>query len=62
MNVQGQNFEFINLMFFRQILENKAVWVIGTYLQYAWAEKFQKKIILKIEKLFGHGRLCYRAN
>ena len=56
------NFEFISLMFSKHLMENEAVWLIGTYLHYAWVEKFQKKKILKIEKFIGHARLCYRAN
>ena len=49
-------------MFSKHFMENEAVWLIGTYLHYAWVEKFQKKKILKIEKFIGHARLCYRAN
>ena len=56
------NFEFINLMFPKYVMENEAVWMIGTYIEYAWIEKVQKKRNINVEKLIGHFKLCYRAN
>lgn len=44
------NFEFINLMFTKHLMESEAVWLIGTWIQYAWTEKIQKKRNVGIEK------------
>ena len=44
------NFEFINLMFTKHLMESEAVWLIGTWIQYTWTEKIQKKRNVGIEK------------
>ena len=56
------NFEFISLMFSKDTMEDEAVWLIGTFLHYAWIEKILKKRTLRLDKFIGHARLCYRAN
>jgi hypothetical protein len=38
-------------------MENEAVWLIGTYIQFAWVEKLQKKRFVSIEKFIGHAKL-----
>ena len=59
---QTSNFEFINLMFSKHLMENEAVWLIGTFIQYAWVEKLQRKRNVGIEKFIGHVKMCYREN
>ena len=59
---QTFNFEFINLMFSKHLMENEAVWLIGTFIQFAWVEKLQKKRFVSIEKFIGHAKLCYKEN
>ena len=56
------NFEFINLMFSKHLMENEAVWLIGTFIQFAWTEKFQKKRNVELKKFIGHAKLCYKEN
>ena len=56
------NFEFINLMFSEHLMENEAVWLIGIFIHFVWAEKLQKKRFVSIEKFIGHAKLCYKEN
>ena len=48
-------------MFSKHLMENEAVWLIGTFIQYAWVEKLQRKRNVAIEKFIGHVKICYRV-
>ena len=59
---QTSNFEFINLMFSKHLMENEAVWLIGIFIHFVWTEKLQKKRFVSIEHCIGHAKLCYKEN
>ena len=48
------NFEFLNLMFERHLMDNEAVWIIGAFLEFTWIEKMMKRIHVKIHQLIGY--------
>ena len=56
------NFEFINLMFTKHIMDKEAVWLIGTYLDLVWSEKFKRRKFVKLSHLIGHVKLQYKSN
>ena len=56
------NFELLNLIFVKHLMDYEVVWLLGTYLELVWVEKIQKKKYLKINHLIGHTRLRYQAN
>ena len=56
------NFEFINLMFVKHFWDKEIIWLLGSYIELAWAEKFQKKRKVKLNHLIGHLKLRYQAN
>ena len=55
------NFEFINLMFDKNFMDREAVWMIGTFVELVWVEKFQKKRKVKIDHLIGFMKLKYQS-
>ena len=54
------NFELLNLMFGKDIMDMEAVWLVVTYVEFVWTEKFMRNKIVKLEYLMGHIKLCYR--
>ena len=56
------DFEFIHLMFTKHFMDNEAVWLIGTFVEFVWVEKVQRKRLIKIDHLIGHIQLRYKAN
>ena len=54
------NFEFLN--FAKNLMDNEAVWLIGTFIQLVWVEKFQRKINVKISHTIGTLKMLYKAN
>ena len=56
------NFEFLNLMFVKHLMDNEAVWLIGTFIELVWVEKFQKKRNVKINHVIGTLKLKYKEN
>ena len=56
------NFEFISLMFEKHFFDKEVVWLIGSYVEFVWVEKLQKKRKVKINHLIGHLKLRYRMN
>ena len=56
------NFELLTLMFEKDLMDLEAVWLIVTYVEYVWTEKFLRNKLVKLEQLVGHIKLCYRSN
>ena len=56
------NFELLNLMFEKDLMDMEAVWLIVTYVEYVWTEKFLRNKHVKLEQLVGHTKLCYKSN
>ena len=56
------NFELLNLMFEKDIMDMEVVWLVVTYVEFVWTEKFMRNKIVKLEYLMGHIKLCYRSN
>ena len=56
------DFEFIHLMFSKHFMDNEAVWLIGTFVEFVWVEKVQRKRLIKVDHLIGHIQLRYKAN
>ena len=56
------NFEMINLMFEKHFMDIEAVWLVTTFLEYVWLEKFVKKHKVKIDHMIGFLRLRFKAN
>ena len=56
------NFELLNLMFAKDVMDMEAVWLVGTYVEFVWAEKVLRNKLVKLEYLVGHIKLCYRSN
>ena len=56
------NFEMISLVFEENVMDIEAVWLLSSYLEFVWMEKFKRKKQVKIEHIIGHLRLRYRAN
>ena len=56
------NFELLTLMFEKDLMDMEAVWLIVTYVEYVWTEKFLRNKLVKLEQLVGHIKLCYRSN
>ena len=53
------NFEFLNLMFEKDIMEGEAIWMIGHYVQLVWEVVICKKKILKLETMKSEYELRY---
>ena len=56
------NFEFLNLMFEKHVMDKEAVWLMGAFIEFIWAEKLMKKKMVKIQHLIGYIELKYKAN
>ena len=56
------NFEMINLMFEKHFMDLEAVWLVATFVEFVWLEKFMRKKIVKIEHIVGHMKMRYKAN
>ena len=52
----------ISLMFEENVMDIEAVWLISSYLEFVWLEKFKRKKQVKIEQIIGHLKFRYRAN
>ena len=35
---QTSNFEFLNLMFMKNLMDNEAVWLLGAFIEFTWKE------------------------
>ena len=55
----SSNFEFLNLMFESDVLENEVIWIIGVYVQLVWDTVICKKKHLRIEKMKSEISLKY---
>ena len=53
------NFEMINLMFEKHFMDLEAVWLVATFVEFVWLEKFMLKKIVKIEHIVCHMKLRY---
>ena len=56
---RSSNFEFLNLMFESDVLENEVIWIIGVYVQLVWDTVICKKKHLRIEKMKSEISLKY---
>ena len=56
------NFEFLNLMFEKHVMDLEIVWLLGTVVAFIWNEKIVRKRKVNLEHLKGHLKLEYRAN
>ena len=56
------NFELINLMFEKHHMDLESVWLVVTFLEYVWLEKFVRNKFIKLEHSIGHIKLRYKAN
>ena len=45
------NFEVLTLMFEKDLMDMEAVWLIVTYVEYVWTEKFLHNKLVKLEQL-----------
>ena len=55
------NFEFLNLMFKKDVLDNEVVWLLGGFLDFVWTEKLMKGRFVKLEILIGVLKMKYRS-
>ena len=56
------NFEFLNLIFEKHVMDLEIVWLLGTVVAFIWNEKIVRKRKVNLEHLKGHLKLEYRAN
>jgi hypothetical protein len=56
------NFELINLMFEKHHMDLESVWLVVTFVEYVWLEKFVRNMFVKLEQAIGHIKLRYKAN
>jgi hypothetical protein len=61
-NARCSNFEMINLMFEKHVMDLEAVWLMATYVEFVWTEKLKRNRTVKIEHIIGHSKLRYKAN
>ena len=54
---QTSNFELLNLMFVKHVMDREAVWLVGTVVDFIWTEKIMRKRKVKLEHLIGHLKL-----
>ena len=59
---QTSNFEFLNFMFEKHVMDLEIVWLLGTVVAFIWNEKIVRKRKVNLEHLIGHLKLEYRAN
>ena len=55
------DFEMLNLMFEKHLMDMEAVWLVVTYVDYVWTEKFLRNKLVKLEYLVGHIKLCNKS-
>lgn len=53
------NFELLNLMFGKDMLDMEAAWLVVTYVEFVWTEQFMRNKIVKLEYLMGHIKLSF---
>ena len=57
------NFEFINIVFSKHLMENEAVWLIGTYVAWVWKEVYiHGKTWLRADQFLGFLRFKYKSD
>ena len=56
------DFEMLNLMFEKHLMDMEAVWLVVPYVEYVWTEKFLRNKLVKLEYLVGHIKLCNKSN
>ena len=56
------NFELITLIFEKHTMDVEAVWLVATYVEFIWREKFMRNKMVKIEHIKGHIKLQFKAN
>ena len=56
------NFDILNLMFVKHVMDKEVLWLIGMVLEFIWEEKVIRKKNVKLEHLIGHVKLKYKAN
>ena len=61
-SAQTSNFELLNLMFVRHVMDKEAVWLVGIVVEFIWTEKIMKKRKVKLEHLIGHLKLKFKSN
>ena len=61
-SAQCSNFELINLMFEKHLMDLESVWLVVTFVEYVWMEKVLRNKIVKLEQAIGHIKLRYKAN
>ena len=61
-NARCSNFEMINLMFEKHLMDLEAVWLIATFVEFVWIEKIKRNRNVKLEHVVGHLQLRYKAN
>ena len=57
--VATSNFEFLNLMFMKTLLDREAVWLLGIYVKLVWSDVICKKKILNQKTLENECSLQY---
>ena len=48
---QTSNFECLNLMFMKNLMDNEAVWLLGAFIEFTWKEKLVKNRKVKWNNL-----------
>ena len=61
-SLRCSNFELINLMFGKHTMDVEGIWLVVTYVEFIWGEKFKRNNMVKIEHMKGHVKLQYKAN
>ena len=56
------NFEFLHLMFLKDVMDKEVVWLLGMVLEFIWEEKLTRKKIVKLEHLVGNIKMKYKSN
>ena len=61
-SAQTSNFELLNLMFVRHVMDKEAVWLVGIVVEFICTEKIMRKRKVKLEHLIGHLKLKFKSN
>ena len=56
------NFELVNLMFENHHMDLLAASLVVFFVEYVWLEKILRNKIVRLEKVIGYLKLCYRSN
>ena len=56
------NFELLNLMFMKHVMDNEVVWLLGVVMEFIWDEKLTRRRIVKLENLIGFTRMKFKSN